>query len=117
MIPGVHTPAPRNVKLLSAREFLATFKAPMRRVAFDSPPPFEYRAYFDAIPPSDFKGHDCSEGTVNYVWKDATGRYRHVLVNSESKDIFMVLVLDLQDELVLGHRLLNLEDEYELELL
>lgn len=43
------------------------------------------------------------------------GNCQHVLVNSEDKNVFMVLVLDLASRSVLGHRLLNLNQEYGLE--
>ena len=86
----------------------------MQRVALDSQPPFDFWPYFDGIPENDFEGHDCSGGQVSNTWNDATGRYQHVWVNSEDKNTFMVLVLDLQEESVLGHRLLNLNREYRL---
>jgi hypothetical protein len=78
-------------------------------------PPFDFWPYFDLIPEADFEGHDCSAGKVRWVYQDPTARYEHVLVSSENKDIFMVLVLDRKNGVVLGHRLLNLLKEYGLE--
>jgi hypothetical protein len=87
----------------------------MQQVALDVPPPFEFWQYFDEIPPTDFEGYDFTDGKVTCAWNDARGLYQHVLVNSEDKNVFLVLVLDLTHRCVLGHRLLNLNREYGLE--
>ena len=100
------------MKQLSEAEFLATFAEPMRRVSSDTPAPVDFWLYFDSIPAACFGGHDCSAGSVTYVWEDPTGRYQHVLVDSEDQNIFMVLVLDVPNHDVLGHRLLDLNQEY-----
>lgn len=100
------------MKLLTETEFRETFSAPMGQVALDAPPPCDFWGYFDAIPRADFEGHNCSEGVVSHAWNDASGRYQHVLVNSEDENVFMVLVLDMRRRSVLGHRLLNLNSEY-----
>lgn len=84
----------------------------MRRLALDASPPFEFWDYFEAIPLCEFEGHDCSAADVTYVWEDSTGRYQFVHVNSEDKNVFMVLVLDLIGRTVFGHRLLDLNREY-----
>lgn len=101
-----------SVKLLTEAEFRETFSAPMGRVSLDAPPPCDFWEYFDAIPRDDFEGYNCSEGIVSHAWNDSTGQYQHVLVNSEDKNVFMVLVLDLHRRFVLGHHLLDLNREY-----
>jgi hypothetical protein len=103
------------MKQLTEPEFKATFSEPMTQAARDAEPPFDFWEYFNAIPAADFEGHDCSAGSVTYVWTDSTGRFQHVLVNSENKNVFMVLVLDLHGRKVHGHRLLSLNQEYGLE--
>ena len=100
------------MKQLTESEFLATFAAPMQHVSIDTAPPFDFWSYFEAIPEADFKGHDCSDGFVDHAWTDATGKFQHVLVRSEEKNAFMVLVLDLSNQSVYGHRFLNLNEEY-----
>ncbi len=100
------------MKLLSETEFLATTAAPMRRLGQDAKAPFHFWDYFDSIPSADFENHECSAGTVAYVWQDPQGRFQHVLVDSEDKNVFMVLVLDLLNQSVLGHRLLDLNRDY-----
>lgn len=103
------------MKLLTETEFRATFAEPMQRLGVDAESPVEFWSYFDAIPSEDFAGHDCSEGSVTYVWTDATGHFQHVLINSENRNVFMVVVLDARNALVLGHRLLDLNHGYGLQ--
>jgi len=87
----------------------------MKQLPSDAQAPFHFWNYFDSIPSVDFQNHDCSEGAVTYVYEHPNGRHQHVLVNSEDKNVFMVLVLDLASRSVLGHRLLDLNQEYGLE--
>jgi hypothetical protein len=101
-----------ETKNLSEAEFKETFTPPMQQAGEDSQPPFDFWEYFDGIPHEDFAGHNCSQGQVNWAWTDGSGRHQHVLVNSEDKNVFMVLVLDLTSSRVHGHRLLNLNREY-----
>lgn len=103
------------MKKLSEAEYLATLAEPMKRLSSDSAAPFDVWDYFDAIPQSDFEHHDCSAGSVTYVWEHPTGSFQHVLVDSEDKNVFMVLVLDIASHTVLGHRLVDLNREYGLE--
>lgn len=98
--------------LLSREEYLATFGESRSRVAMDEAPPFDFWPYFDTIPAADFEGHDCSAGVVDNVWREAAGRYEHVLVNTQDRNVFMVLVLDRVAGAVHGHRLLELNKEY-----
>jgi hypothetical protein len=98
--------------LLSREEYLATFGETRTRVSPDEAPPFDFWTYFDAIPVSDFESRDCSAGTVQHVWREGSGRYEHVLINSEDRNVYMVLVLDRLARTVYGHRLLDLNREY-----
>ena len=77
----------------------------------DEPPPIDFWPYFASIPPSDFEGHDCSAGRVKYAWRMPPDPYVHVLVCSEDRNVFMVLVLDSRASVVYCHRLLDLNRE------
>lgn len=88
----------------------------MARVSLDATPSFDFWCYFEAIPESDFEGHDCSEGRVENAWIDATGRFQQMLFNSSKPNVFMVIVLHIQSGTVHGHRLLDLNREYGLSL-
>ena len=95
--------------------FKATFGAKMNRV--EGAPPFDFWPYVELIPESDYKGFDCDEGQVSNVWRSDDGRFEHVLIDTqEDSNVFMVIVLDLQAQHVFGHRLLNLNQEYGIDL-
>jgi hypothetical protein len=100
------------MKQLSEAEYLATMAEPMKRLSADGGAPVDFWLYFDCSPAADFEQHDCSAGSVTYVWEHPAGRYQHVLVDCEDKNVFMVLVLDVHSREVLGHRLLDLNREY-----
>jgi hypothetical protein len=100
------------MKQLSETEYLATMAEPMRRLSPDDGAPFPFWDYFDAIPSADFDGHDCSAGSVTYVWEHPMANFQHVLIDSEDHNVFMVLVIDMAACQVLGHRLLDLNQEY-----
>ena len=109
-------PCDMRPKLLSEAEYQGTLVGPMIRVGGNDVPPFDFWTYFEAIPPADFEGHDCSEGVVSWAWNNASHTFQHVLVSSVDKNVFMVLVLDLRARGVWGHRLLDLNREYGLSL-
>jgi len=88
------------------------FQAPVRRLSQGEEPPFDFWSYVKTIPAEDFQGYDCSAGNIEYVYRDNSGRFEHVLINSTSRDVFMVIMLDRFAGLVVGHKLLNLPHEY-----
>ena len=92
---------------LTQSEFDATFAAPMRRLSQETEPPFDFWPYFDTIPSNDFLGHRFS-GDVTYVYEHPSGSFQHALVNSEDKNVFLVIVLNVSSKHVVGHRVLDL---------
>ncbi len=92
-------------------EWLGMMASPKVRVV-DEAPRFDLWSYFGSIPPSDFGGHDFADGIVDYVWRAADGSWEHVLVRSNTPNVFMVLVLDNSDHAVRGHRLLDLNAHF-----
>jgi hypothetical protein len=96
------------VPRLTEDEFKATWAPNPVRVDPEGAPPFDFWPYFDAIDPDDFGGHDFSAGAVSHAWKMPGGDYEHVLVQCETPNVFLVLVLDLAGRSVAGHHLLDL---------
>jgi hypothetical protein len=100
--------------VLSEEQYLAFADSPMRQLPCDAEPPFDFGDYFDAIPGEDFGGHVC-HGDVTYVYEDAQECFQHVLFNSEDRNVFMVVILDLAKHKVAGHRLLDINELYGLD--
>ena len=105
----------RCMRALSRSDYVATMGDSPIRLGPEAVPPFDYWPYFEAIPKSEFDGFDCSGCSVTYVYRNAAANLLHVLVNSTDKNVFMALVLDEVRGKVIGHRLLNLDQEYGLD--
>jgi hypothetical protein len=99
--------------LLDDASYRSAFGKKMQRVAASGDVPFPFWSYVDAIPQEDYQGYDCSDGSVQWVWRDENDRFEHILIDTkEDRDVFMVVVLDLQKKHVVGHRLMDFKREY-----
>lgn len=103
-----------KMKKLDKAAFRNTFGGEgIIRVKINEEPPFDFWPYVEAIPEDDFDGYDCSEGKVEWVWRSVDARFEHVLISTaENVNVFMTIVLDRIDSIVVGHRLLDLNAEY-----
>jgi hypothetical protein len=97
---------------LTEDDYKATWAPDPISVDLAAEPSFDFWPYFDAIPPEDFGGHDFSAGVVPHAWRMPGGPYEHVLVQCETPNVFLVLVLDVMDRAVTGHHLLSLNRLY-----
>lgn len=101
------------MRALSEAEFLATMDEP-RPVDLSQGVPFDFWPYVDSLPP-DVDGYivEREEVTASSVMR--SGHWQHVLLATDMPNVFVVLVLDLREQAVLGHRLLNLNVLYGVE--
>lgn len=97
---------------ISDDEWPRYFAEPMRRLSQDAEPPFEFWPYVEQIPLEHFEGFDCSAGQVDYAYLHPNGKYEHILINSNDRNVFMVIVLDTDASSVVGHHLLRLDELY-----
>jgi hypothetical protein len=93
--------------LLSEKQFNDTFKEKMNNVTeiarnFN---PDEFDEYVNAnIVPELGSMH------IEYIYEN--NKWRHVIFNTESKNIQYVVVIDLQKQIIYGHYVLNLIELY-----
>ena len=66
--------------------------------------------YVDAIPLIDLDSFTLRD--VAYVYLNPTGLYQHILIATEDKNVFLVMVLDVLSKKIYGHHLLNLIELY-----
>jgi hypothetical protein len=97
---------------ISDKEWPEYFAEPMQQLSEDAEPLFDFWPYVERIPAGDFKGFDCSSGQVGYAYRHPAGKYEHVLINSDDRNVFMVIVLERDTLSVVGHRLLHLGELY-----
>jgi hypothetical protein len=105
-----------KTKLLSDEAFHSTMVDPMTAVANDDDVgEVDIWTYIDAIPDSEFDCFTIGNNDVMAVRRTGDGRYDHVLIPTETTNVFLVIVVDLAAEAIFGHHLLNLNDKYGLE--
>jgi hypothetical protein len=100
--------------LLDEKQFLATFAAPMRNVTGEAANVIDIWPYVDSVPAEDLRGHEVYDRFVEYVYRDATGRFDHVLVMTRTKNVYLTVVIDLRRDALYGHHLLDLNEKYRL---
>ena len=98
--------------LLDEQQFRATFAAPMRNVTGEAGSVVDIWPYVASVPPDDLRGHEVYDRFVEYVYRDATGRFDHVQVMTKTKNVYLTVVVDLRRDAVHGHHLLDLNEKY-----
>lgn len=84
----------------------------MTQLPADASPPFDFWDYVERIPVEDFRGWDNNVRTVHQAYEEASRRYVFVNIDTNDKNVFMVVVLDTHENRVHGHFLLDLNEEY-----
>ncbi len=95
-----------TTRKLTEKEFQATIAKPSKKETGE--PLFDFWEYIDQIPEEDYQGFDCKEGEVTNVYQMQGGKYEHVIINSTTDKVGMVIVNDLPSKMVYGHFLLDL---------
>lgn len=97
---------------LSEDEFKETFKSPMQNVSQAATNVIDIWRYVEAVTPTELQGHLVVDGVVELVYRSGDGHYDHVLVMTRTKNVYLVVVVDLWQDSIFGHRLLDLNAEY-----
>jgi len=100
--------------LLSEDAFRGTFAAPMRDVTQEATNVIDIWPYVASVPLTDLRGHQVYDQFVEYVYRDAAGRFDHVLVMTKTKNVYLTVVVDLVGDRIHGHHLLDLNEKYAL---
>ena len=99
------------MKRLTDEEFNATIAQPMVRIS-TTEAPFDFWPYVTALPVTELDSYDFSEAQVSCAYRHPAGTWLHVQVTSNDKNVFLILVLNVDTKEVLGHRLMNLNAQY-----
>jgi len=106
-----------QTRLLTKGDYLATMSVGVTDIAGteDSASPegvLNIWPYVAAIPPLELAGHVPSDEVVEYAYRSKGNRYDHVLIPTETKNVYLVIVVDLEADRIYGHYLLDLNAEY-----
>jgi hypothetical protein len=91
-------------------EYKKTLK-PMRDITGIEKDVLDIWPYVDAIPAADLHGHELDD-FVEYVYRTKDGEFDHVLLMTRTKNIYVVIVVDLLRDRVHGHHLLDINEKY-----
>lgn len=95
---------------MSAEAFNDTFQVPMQDVTETAEQLLAIWPYVDAIPVADLEGFELDD--VASVYLNPSGNYQHILLATEDKNVFLVIVIDVKQVKIQGHHLLNLVELY-----
>jgi hypothetical protein len=97
-------------RLLTKEEFHSCFAEPMRDMTSSQEPALDIWPYVDLLEPREVGVQEI--GDVSFVYRDAVGRYDHVLLETDVENVVLVVVVDLAAKSIFGHHLLDLNIEY-----
>lgn len=85
---------------------------PMRDVINEAENVIDIWPYVASVPPDDLSGHHVQHECVEHVYRAPDDRFDHVMVMTLTKNVYLVVIVDLIGDCLLGHHLLNLNDAY-----
>ena len=92
---------------LSEAEYAATIQGEPRAIN-PRHTSARWRSYLDALPASEWQGHDFGAGVAAAIYDMAGLRWRHVMVGCEDPRVQLALVINLRSGAVHGHYVLDL---------
>src|SRR5689334_10057602 len=114
---GSPSPAPRETilqgtRLLTKDEFQRTFVQPMRDVTKTALAPEVLEGYLTSVPGRDLEPHWLAAHTPELIYDSGDKSFEHVLFPTQTKNVYLVLVVDQPRHAVFGHFVLDLNREY-----
>jgi hypothetical protein len=95
---------------LTPEELLATLVQPMRRLAEVPRDEIEVWPYVEAL--TDLHHADITGNDVAHVFRSADDRYDHVLIPAARAGLYLVVVVELAANRILGHHVLYRQELY-----
>ena len=100
------------VRRLTEGEFKATLTHNMHDVTTSATDVLDIWPYVESVPVADLEGNSIFEHFVEVVYRSDDGCFDHVLVMTRTKNVYLAVVIDLENDAFYGHRLLDLNREY-----
>jgi hypothetical protein len=97
---------------LNENEFKATMTRKMHNVTDTASDVLDIWPYVESVPSADLDGHSIYDNFVEFVYRSDDERFDHVCVMTRTKNVYLVVVVDLAHDSIYGHRLLDMNKEY-----
>jgi hypothetical protein len=101
-----------QTRRLTKDEFKATMTLKMHNVQESATDVLDIWPYVHSVPSDDLEGHVIYDPFVDGVYRTEDDHFDHVSVMTKTKNVYLVVVVDLANDSFYGHRLLDLNREY-----
>src|SRR5438128_1265684 len=101
-----------QTRQLTEGELKTTYTNKMHNVTETAIAAVDIWPYIDSIPADELEGHSIYDRFVEYVYRSDNNCYDHVNVMTMTKNVYLVVVVDLTNGSIYGHRLLDLNRKY-----
>jgi hypothetical protein len=101
-----------QTRLLGKDQYHATFLKPSENVTLTATDVIDIWPYVAAVPSTELWGHAVVPKLIEGVYRRGDAQYDHVLVTTTTSNVFLVVVVDLRKDVIFGHFLLDLNEEY-----
>lgn len=101
-----------RIRRLTEDEFKPTMTPEMHNVQESATDVLDVWPYVHSVPVDDLEGHVIYEPFVDGVYRTEDDHYDHVMVMTKTKNVYLVVVIDLVSDSFYGHWLLDLNREY-----
>jgi len=72
--------------------------------------------YVSSIPNIELEGYSLPDSwRIDPIYQSADKHFQHLLILTETANVYLVVIIDLRKNEIYGHRILNLNLEYGLE--
>ncbi|TPG72163.1 hypothetical protein [Hymenobacter nivis] len=95
---------------LTAADYSQTFQPPMQDVTATAEQVIDIWPYVGSIPVAGLGGFMLKD--VAYVYRNNSNAFEHVLIGTDDKNVFLVIVLSLAGPEIYGYHLLDLVTLY-----
>ena len=105
------------IRELSREEFLTTMGSGMKDITQDAESVVDIWGYAGSLLSEGLiSRYGFDNRLIEAVYGDEEGRYHHVLLFTEQSNRYIVIVIDTEKKVILGHHLLDLNEEYGIDL-
>ena len=101
------------IRELSKEEFLKTMESGMKDITKDAESVVDIWGYAESLLNENMiSQYGFDNRLIEAVYGDVKGCYQHVLLFTAQSNCYIVIVIDTEKRNILGHHLLNLNEEY-----